>query len=463
VVPVDLELTAARPLLLVTGPNAGGKTIALKTLGLLCLMAQVGCHLPAAEGSHVPVLSSVFAVVGDEQSVAENLSTFSAIVRQIRDVLARADGGSLVLLDELGAGTDPDEGAALAQAILEELQARGALVMATTHLEPLKAFASTHPGARNASVEFDAARLAPTFRLQYDHPGQSYALAIAARLGLDAALIARAQSHRSEHAARMSELLARLDAQARTEAAREADMARREAEAATRLAEARSQLERAEVRSRDVMEGAKREAATLLAEIRRGVSAEWEQLRRTERSRRSLTDARQRVRELASRVPETSIEAEVASEPLTLGDAVEAPHLGVRGRLSSLAGPTATVQSGAVTVRVPVRVLRKTGANESAARRTPSLATVPEKEHVAPELHLLGRRADEARSLVEKYLDHAFLAGLPTVRLVHGKGTGALRKTVHDLLSGHPLVRSFRTGEPAEGGSGATVADLEVS
>src|SRR5881409_3086834 len=202
VVPVDIELSAERPLLLITGPNAGGKTIALKTAALLALMAQTGCHIPAAEGSRLPIVADLHAIVGDDQSVAENLSTFSAFVQQIRRVLDRAGERSLVLLDELGAGTDPDEGAALAQAIVEELAERGALVMATTHLEPLKAFASTHPRARNASVEFDTATLAPTYRLRYDRPGQSLALTIAARLGLRPELIARAESHRSLHAAR---------------------------------------------------------------------------------------------------------------------------------------------------------------------------------------------------------------------------------------------------------------------
>ncbi|HEY3189069.1 MAG TPA: Smr/MutS family protein, partial [Solirubrobacteraceae bacterium] len=182
------------------------------------------------------------------------------------------------------------------------------------------------------------------------------------------------------------------------------------------------------------------------------------------RSRRSLTDAGQRVRELAARLPEAEVELEVGSEPLAPGDAVEAPHLGVRGRLASLAGATATVQSGTVTVRVPAQALRKMGALATPPRPTRLAAPSRlERASVAPELHLLGRRADEARSLVEKYLDDAFLAGLPTVRLVHGKGTGALRKTIHELLTGHPLVQSFRTGEPAEGGSGATVADLKVS
>ena len=195
VIPMDLEIHAERPLLVITGPNAGGKTVALKTLGLLALMAQAGCHVPARAGARLPVFSQCFAIVGDDQSVAENLSTFSAFVKQLRLVLERVDDRSLVLLDELGAGTDPDDGAALAQAVLEDLGERGAVVAASTHLEPLKGFASTHPRARNASVEFDAERLAPTFRLVYDRPGQSYALSIGARLGLPPALIARAHAH----------------------------------------------------------------------------------------------------------------------------------------------------------------------------------------------------------------------------------------------------------------------------
>ncbi|MBI2015806.1 MAG: endonuclease MutS2, partial [Candidatus Rokubacteria bacterium] len=240
VVPIDLELTPERPVLVVTGPNAGGKTVALKTLALHVLLAQTGCHLPADAGSRLPAFTAVHAVVGDDQSVAENLSTFSAFVKQVREILVRADEHSLVLLDELGAGTDPDEGAALAQAILEELGERGALVMATTHLEPLKAFATTHPRARNASVEFDGTSLAPTFRVVYDRPGPSYALTIAARLGLPRGIIARAQSHRSAQAARLSELLQWLDEHTRSEAERTLAIEGYQQEAAARLAAARA-------------------------------------------------------------------------------------------------------------------------------------------------------------------------------------------------------------------------------
>ncbi len=464
VVPVDLELSRQRPLLLVTGPNAGGKTVALKTLALCVLMAQLGCHVPTAEGSRLPVFDGVFAIVGDDQSVANHLSTFSAFVTQARAVLEMADDGSLVLLDELGAGTDPDEGAALAQAILEELEARRALVMATTHLEPLKAFASTHPGARNASVEFDGETLAPTFRLVYDRPGQSYALSIAARFGLAPELVARAHTHRSAQGARMSELLERLDAQSRVEAARAIAVDRREQEAAARLEAARHAEASAEARARTIVERAKREAESLVADIRRMLAAEWERLRTGERTRKSLEQSRRRVAEAAERVaPSRAPEDEPSLADLVPGATVVADHLGLRGELVALTGAMATVRSRHITLRVPLRALRAVAGPASSPPLGRGGTSVPEKSGVTPELHLIGRTTDEARDLVEHYLDDAFVAGLPTVRLVHGKGTGALRRTVRDLLTAHPLVESFREGEPSEGGAGATVAALRVS
>ena len=463
VVPVDLALSHERPLLLVTGPNAGGKTIALKTLALCALMAQVGCHLPVGDGAQLPVFDGVFAIVGDDQSVANNLSTFSAFVKQVREMLEVVDERSLVLLDELGAGTDPDEGAALAQAILEELAARGALVMATTHLEPLKAFASTAAQARNASVEFDSATLAPTFRLLYDRPGQSYALAIAARLGLTPELVARAHGHRSAQGARMSELLERLDAHARSEAERTIAIERREQEAAARLEAARHAEATAENRARTTLARATSEAVALVADIRRALAGEWERLKTGERSRRSVEESRRRVATAAARLTPNAFSPPASTgRTLVPGATVVAEHLGVRGELVSLAGATATVQSGNITVRVPVQALRATEVPAPAAVTRPGRTSVPEKSAVASELHLLGRTTDEAGDLVERYLDDAFVAGLATVRLVHGKGTGALRKAVRELLALHPLVESFREGEPSEGGSGATVAALRL-
>ncbi len=411
VVPVDLHLDSERPLLLVTGPNAGGKTVALKTLGLLALMCQAGCHLPVKEGSRLPVFSRLFAVIGDDQSVAENLSTFSAFVKQIREILEHVGDRSLVLVDELGAGTDPDEGAALAQAILEDLQGRGALVMATTHLEPLKAFASAHHGARNASVEFDGEQLAPTFRLLYDRPGQSYALTIAARLGLPARLIESAHSHRSTQARNLQELLARLDEQSRVSADKAAEAERGQIQAAALLARAQKELDAAQSRAKEILSRAKAEAQALLADIRRKVAEEWERLKSEERSKRALEATRKRVAEMTPPAP-----------------------------------PPAKTMTVAPAWRDRLR----------------GNIRMPEKTNVPEELMLLGKTTDEGRDLVEKYLDDAFLAGRRSVRLVHGKGTGALRKAIHALLAVHPLVESFRPGTSNEGGEGATVVELRV-
>lgn len=461
VVPVDLRLSAEAPLLVVTGPNAGGKTVALKCLGLSVLMAQAGLHLPVRAGSRLPVFSGLFAVVGDEQSVAENLSTFSAFVKQVKTLLDEADAGSLALLDELGAGTDPEEGAALARAILEELEARGALVMATTHLEPLKVFAAVHPGAQNASVEFDAERLAPTFRLLYGRPGRSYALTVGARLGLPGGVIERAQAHRSAQARDLQALLASLDNQAREGAEAVLALERERTQAASLLARAQQELARAETKARETLAKAKAEAASLLAEIRRAVGEEWDRLKASERSRRSLEASRKRLAALRTTLP--SHEPPTNGAAPEVGDTVEVAHLGLKGTLIDRTGATATVQAGSITVRVPVQALyaipKKGGPGWPADRAI----SAPEKSEIPAELFLLGNTTEQAQGVVEKYLDDAFLAGLPQVRLVHGKGTGALRKAIHELLAIHPLVESFRPGEPYEGGGGATVVELRVS
>ena len=481
VIPMDIEIHADRPLLVITGPNAGGKTVALKTLGLLALMAQAGCHVPARAGARLPVFSQVFAIVGDDQSVAENLSTFSAFVKQLRDVLERVDGHSLVLLDELGAGTDPDDGAALAQAVLEALAERGAVVAASTHLEPLKGFASTHPRARNASVEFDPERLAPTFRLVYDRPGQSYALSIGARLGLPPALIERAHAHRSTQQRQLQELLARLDDRDRKDAERTAALERREAESAGLLARAQAELEAARATAREAVARAKAEAQRLVTEVRRHVNDEWDRLKRAEKSRPELERARKRLVETAQRVEETAGAAAppaAASGAAAAGDRVEVAHLGLRGQVLAIDGGTATVQAGAVTVKVPLQALTvvargdvasgegvmysrpRMGMGSGARAGARGAVAVPGKSGVPGELHLIGRTTDEARDLLEKYLDDAFLAGLTTVRIIHGKGTGALRRAVEDLLDGHPLIAEHRPGAASEGGGGATVAIL---
>ena len=480
VVPMDIEIAAERPVLVITGPNAGGKTVALKTLGLLVLMAQSGCHVPARDGARLPVFSQCFAIVGDEQSVAENLSTFSAFVKQLREVLERVDARSLVLLDELGAGTDPDDGAALAQAVLEDLAERGAVVVASTHLEPLKGFASTHPRARNASVEFDPERLAPTFRLIYDRPGQSYALSIGARLGLPAALIERAHAHRSIQQRQLQELLARLDDRDRKDAERGALLERREAESAGLLARAQAELEAAKASARETVARAKAEAQRLVTEVRRHVNEEWDRLKRSEKSRPELERARKRLVATAQQVEHTAGAAAPepgGAGPVAAGDRVEITHLGLKGDVLGVDGETVTVQAGTVTVKVPMqalRVIQRSPSGEMSPRPRrgrgqgegaggegdSSRISTPGKSAVAVELKIIGRTTDEARDLLEKYLDDAFLAGLTSVRIIHGKGTGALRRAVEEVLSAHPLVAEHRPGASSEGGAGATVATL---
>jgi DNA mismatch repair protein MutS2 len=486
VVPMDLRLGGDKPLLVITGPNAGGKTVALKTLGLCCLMAQSGLHVPAREGARLPLLSAIFAIIGDDQSVAENLSTFSAFVKQLREALEQVDGRSLLLLDELGAGTDPDEGAALAQAVLEELGERGALCVASTHLDPLKGFASSHPRARNASVEFDSERLEPTFRLVYDRPGQSYALAIGARLGLPPHLIERAESYRSAQRRQLEALLERLEERDRREAEHLRDVERREVESATMLARAEARLEAATRQAAEVAARAKADAQRLLTEIRRSVNAEWDRLKREGKTRESLEQSRRRLVETARGIEGPAEPMDLGGRAATAGDRVEVPHLGLKGDVLAVDGGTATVQAGTVTVKVPAQALRVIGRSEAMKNTTPHPALSPEgrgtrsplprggrgqgegargeeTSRISSELRLIGRTTDEARDLLEKYLDDAFLAGLPSVRVIHGKGTGALRRAVEELLASHPLIVSHRPGEPHEGGAGATVAELGQS
>ncbi|HAM55524.1 MAG TPA: hypothetical protein DCQ64_09010, partial [Candidatus Rokubacteria bacterium] len=350
------------------------------------------------------------------------------------------------------------------------LAARGAFCAASTHLEPLKGFAATDPRARNASVEFDAERLEPTFRLVYDRPGQSYALAIGARLGLPPALIATAQAHRTTQGRALQALLARLDARDRQDAERAALMERREVETAGLLTRAQEEREAARAKARETVARARTDAARLLSDVRRAVNEEWERLKESDRTREHLERSRKRLLAESQRVSDPLTEEDVGyrAGPPAPGDHVQIAHLALTGEVMTVEGASATVRAGALTVKVPLQALRVIERPSVAA--APSRAAVPsrrdvrgpEKAGVAPEIRLIGRTSDEARDLLEKYLDDAFLAGLPTVRIVHGKGTGTLRRVVHELLAAHPLVAEHRPGAPREGGDGATVAQLTV-
>ena len=456
VVPVDLRVPADRPGLVLSGPNAGGKTVALETCGLLVLMAHAGCHVPAAPGSRIPLSTEVLAVIGDEQSLAQDLSTFSSFVRQVRDILAIAGPGSLVLLDELGAGTDPAEGAALGAALLEALLDRGARVVVTTHLEPIKVFAQVEPRLQNATVAFDAERLEPTFRLEYGHPGPSHALTIGERFGLPAAVIARARMHVGEQGRRLETLLATLEARTREAEARSALAARRETEARDALADIRRATESAQAEALRLRRAAEADAQALLAEARRQVGRELDRLKADEASRRrEAQDAYRRLR--AAEAALQPVRA-AADTPVRPGE-VQLRGLGVRGQVVGEADGLVTVQAGRLTVRVARSEIEP--ATGGAAAPSGGTVSVPTRADVPQELHLLGLTSDEARAAVERFLDDAALAGHREVRLVHGKGTGALRRAVEGCLRGHPLVGGFRLAEPAAGGAGATVVALE--
>ena len=456
VVPVDLRVPADRPGLVLSGPNAGGKTVALETCGLLVLMAHAGCHVPAAPGSRIPLSTQVLAVIGDEQSLAQDLSTFSSFVRQVRDILAIAGPGSLVLLDELGAGTDPAEGAALGAALLEALLDRGARVVVTTHLEPIKVFAQVEPRLQNATVAFDAERLEPTFRLEYGHPGPSHALTIGERFGLPAAVIARARTHVGEQGRRLETLLAALEARTREAEARSALAARRETEARDALADIRRTTESAQAEALRLRRAAEADAQALLAEARRQVGRELDRLKADETNRRrEAQDAYRRLRAAEAALQPARAAADTPVRP---GE-VQLRGLGVRGRVVGEADGLVTVQAGRLTVRVSRSEIEP--AAGGAAPTPGGTVSVPTREDVPQELHLLGLTSDEARVAVERFLDDAALAGHREVRLVHGKGTGALRRAVEGCLRGHPLVGGFRLAEPAAGGAGATVVALE--
>jgi DNA mismatch repair protein MutS2 len=405
----------------------------------------------------VPLCDQVLAVIGDEQSLAQDLSTFSSLVRQVREILDVAGPGSLVLLDELGAGTDPAEGAALGAALLEALLDRGARVVVTTHLEPLKVFAQLEPRLQNATVAFDAERLAPTFRLEYGHPGPSHALTIGERLGLPAPVIARARAHVGEQGRRLETLLATLEARTREAEARAAIAAHREAEAAEALAGARHVTERAHAEALRLRRTAEADALALLADARRRVGQELDRLKADEASRRrEAQEAYRRLR--AAEAALQPVPAAATDVPAPAGE-VQLRGLGLRGHVVGEADGLVTVQAGRVTLRVARSEIEPVAGG--AARTPAATVSLPVREDVPRELHLLGLTSDEARAAVEKFLDDATLAGHREVRLVHGKGTGALRRAVEGCLRGHPLVGGFRLAEPAAGGAGATVVALE--
>jgi DNA mismatch repair protein MutS2 len=478
-VPIDIRLGErfGYRALVITGPNTGGKTVALKTIGLLALMHQSGLRVPAADGARLPVFSRVFADIGDEQSIAQSLSTFSSHLRNVVRFLGAAGPGSLILLDEIGAGTDPTEGSALAMAVVTVLLERGALVAATTHYAELKAFAETQPGVTNAAVEFDVATLRPTYHLSIGLPGASQAFAIAERLGLAPEVLSLARERVSGTHASMEETLASI---------RRAEAERSEALAAA--AEERDAARAERDRATAGTERARREAARVLAEANRAAEAvlieaerEAAEMRRAagRRPSRAAADqppvpASKPARRRRTKPPLPDDLADLADLADAVPEPGPQPRVGLWGRSRTLgrAGRIAAIsgRTGRITLEADGARLVVPGADVDVVDEPTS--GPPPRDEAAEELRrraaaelgtsldLRGERVEAAIERLSAYLDQALLAGADEAVIVHGSGTGALRRAIRDYLAEHPRVRGQRRGRREEGGDGTTVAEL---
>lgn len=468
VVPVDVWLGQEFRTLIITGPNTGGKTVTLKTVGLFTLMAMSGLFVPADARTELAVCGEVFADIGDEQSIEQSLSTFSSHMTNTVAILRKAGPGCLVLLDELGAGTDPVEGAALAQAILEALYASGALTMATTHYSEIKAFALTRPGMQNASMEFDVDRLLPTYRLFIGIPGKSNAFEISERLGLAPAVIERARQFLQKRDVAFEDVLSGAEA-----ARREAETAAAEAEADRRaVREAREQLERQRdelaAERAQLRQKAREEARRIVQQTRQEMEDVVAKLRAAGEGaalERAVQQARDAVRAAQERVQEQAQSAGDGGAPPSAvkpGDAVRV--LSVGREATVLKPPDARgevlVQAGAMRMSVKLADLRSVQKKPERPRPAAVRRTLAEPERSFLSLDLRGRMVDEATVEIDRFIDDAELAGVKEITLIHGKGTGALRAGVQAYLRTHPQVKSFRIGAYGEGDAGVTVVTL---
>ena len=476
-VPIDVELGDSFDTLVITGPNTGGKTVSIKTIGLLAAMQQCGLHIPAADGSRLPVFSHILADIGDEQSIEQSLSTFSAHMSNIVSILAECDGRSLVLFDELGAGTDPTEGAALAIAIIEHARKRGAIIAATTHYAELKVYATNEPGVQNASCEFDVDSLQPTYRLLVGIPGKSNAFAISRRLGLSEEIIADAKDRVSTESASFEATIEKLEQtrllleKDREEAAQRLREAQENAKKASFLrAELEVKLDKADVKSR-------REAERILSEAREtaeSVFRELDEMRKMadeDEDARRVNEARAQLRRklnLSEQALQKELrpeaEQQVSSRPVRPGDLVQIKSMGVKATVTEKADDgTLTLRAGIMNVSAKedeVLLLE----NEKPQRPKTAAAHTGGAMHsmsIAPEIDLRGMESIDAVIAAEQYLDSAVMAKMKSVTIIHGKGTGALRAAIQQMLRKNRAVKSFRLGRYGEGESGVTVVELK--
>ncbi len=479
VVPIDIRLGSDFTLLVITGPNTGGKTVSLKTTGLLTLMGQAGLHIPAFDKSELGIFKEIYADIGDEQSIEQSLSTFSSHMVNIVQFLKSADSESLVLFDELGAGTDPTEGAALAMAILSELHNRDARVMATTHYSELKIFALTTPGVTNASCEFNVDTLMPTYRLLIGIPGKSNAFAISKKLGLPDSLIQDAKERIDTNDQRFEDVIADLNKSRAKIEQEEIKIRQRRLEIEKEKKALTEDNEKLAEQKANLIADAKREAAAILSEAKSYADEsikkynKWNQggatAREMEAERAELRKKLDKAQSGSMVKKKASSRNRIGTKPLHIGDMVLVISMGVKGTVSTLPDSKGNlfVTMGIIKSQVNVKDLAyveekndiKIGRDKSDTGR--GNIAMSKSFSVHPEKNLIGMTSDEARMELEKYIDDAFLAHMNECRIIHGRGTGALRSMVHEYLRRCKYVKSFRDGEYNEGGNGATVVEFK--
>jgi DNA mismatch repair protein MutS2 len=476
VVPTNIDPLSGTFAVVITGPNTGGKTVTLKTVGLLAAMAQSGLHIPAQSGSELPCFAAIYADIGDEQSIEQSLSTFSGHITNIVQILKKADQNSLVILDELGAGTDPQEGAALARAILSDLLRRGITTLVATHYPELKTFAHTTPGVVNASLEFNVQTLRPTYKLTLGLPGRSNALAIAQRLGLPQEIIEAARSEINPDDLRADKLIGDIHRQ-RKIAFKESEKAERARSEARRLErDLADRLDKIGEERQKVLEQARAEGELEVELLKTQLKMLKDELKKARQPLEALQAIEEKIELVEEQVQQPIKRTTQNSKPagaLKTGDRVVLRQLGTEGILSSIDGEEAEVQAGSLRLRVRLDELKRKSAEpepgdekratgkkalrgmDDSSTRQALLVSSP-----GMELDLRGQRAEDALDMLDRYLEKAYMAGLPFVRIIHGKGTGKLRQEVRAALKDHPQVTSFEEGGHKEGGEGVTVAKL---
>ena len=478
VVPIDIELGDSFDTLIITGPNTGGKTVSLKTVGLLTLMGQAGLLIPAADRSELALFTDVFADIGDEQSIEQSLSTFSSHMKNIVYILKHANENSLVLADELCAGTDPTEGAALAISILSTLHARGIRTMATTHYSELKVFALSTEGVENACCEFDVATLSPTYHLLIGIPGKSNAFAISDKLGLPKDIIETAKTHITQNEQSFEDLIADLETQKRqVQKEHEAVLSYRK-QAETMQAEAEEKKNKLEESREKILSNAREEAMQILREAKEVADTSIRNLNKygsTSASASELEKERTKIRnkmnDTQKKAPITqkhTVKNHAVPKKLHIGDSVKILSMDLKGTVHTLPNEKGdlTVQMGILRSKVNIKdlvLLPDDSASNTKKYEKTSVGSLKmaKTAQVSAEINLIGKRADEAIALLDKYLDDAYLSHLPSVRIVHGKGTGALRNAIWSYLKTLRYIKSYRLGEFGEGDAGVTIATFK--